>query len=35
MGSKLVSKEVMENKKYAELIHSTKEALEIIKSLRK
>ena len=35
MGSKLVSKDVMENKKYAELIDSTKEALEIIKSLRK
>lgn len=35
MGSKLVSKEIMENKMYAELIHSTKEALEIIKSLRK
>ena len=35
MGSKLVSKDVMENKKYAELIASTKEALEIIKSLRK
>ncbi|SDL65495.1 2-dehydro-3-deoxyphosphogluconate aldolase / (4S)-4-hydroxy-2-oxoglutarate aldolase [Daejeonella rubra] len=34
MGSKLVSKDVMENKKYAELIGSTKEALEIIKSLR-
>jgi len=35
MGSKLVSKDVMENKKYAELISSTKEALDIIKSLRK
>lgn len=35
MGSKLVSKDVMENKKYTELIHSTKEALDIIKSLRK
>jgi 2-dehydro-3-deoxyphosphogluconate aldolase/(4S)-4-hydroxy-2-oxoglutarate aldolase len=35
MGSKLVSKDVMENKKYAELISSTIEALEIIKSLRK
>lgn len=35
MGSKLVSKDVMENKKYDELIASTKEALEIIKSLRK
>jgi len=35
MGSKLVSKDVMENKKYAELTASTKQALEIIKSLRK
>jgi 2-dehydro-3-deoxyphosphogluconate aldolase/(4S)-4-hydroxy-2-oxoglutarate aldolase len=35
MGSKLVSKDVMENKKYAELIQSTKEALKIIESLRK
>ena len=35
MGSKLVSKDVMENKKYAELIQSTKEALEIIESLRR
>ena len=35
MGSKLVSKDVMENKKYAELIQSTKDALEIIESLRK
>ncbi|MEJ7779081.1 MAG: bifunctional 4-hydroxy-2-oxoglutarate aldolase/2-dehydro-3-deoxy-phosphogluconate aldolase [Daejeonella sp.] len=35
MGSKLLSKDVMENKKYAELTASTKEALEIIKSLRK
>ncbi len=35
MGSKLVSKDVMENKKYDELIASTKEALEIIRSLRK
>lgn len=35
MGSKLVSKDIMENKKYAELIDSTKEALEIIISLRK
>jgi 2-dehydro-3-deoxyphosphogluconate aldolase/(4S)-4-hydroxy-2-oxoglutarate aldolase len=34
MGSKLVSKDVMDNKKYAELTSSTKEALEIIKSLR-
>ena len=35
MGSKLVSKDVMENKKYTELTASTKEALEIVKSLRK
>ncbi len=35
MGSKLVSKDVMENKKYAELTASTKEVMEIIKSLRK
>ena len=35
MGSKLLSKDIMEHKKYAELISSTKEALEIIKSLRK
>lgn len=35
MGSKLVSKDVMENKKYKELTLSAKEALEIIKSLRK
>lgn len=35
MGSKLLSKDIMENKKYAELIDSTKEALEIILSLRK
>ena len=35
MGSKLISKDIMEYKKYAELISSTKEALEIIKSLRK
>lgn len=34
MGSKLVSKDVMENKKFTELTASTKEALEIIKSLR-
>ena len=34
MGSKLVSKDVMENKKYTELTASTIEALEIIKSLR-
>ena len=35
MGSKLVSKDVMENKKYSELAASTKEVLDIIKSLRK
>jgi 2-dehydro-3-deoxyphosphogluconate aldolase/(4S)-4-hydroxy-2-oxoglutarate aldolase len=35
MGSKLVSKDVMENKKYAELISSTKEALAIISSIKK
>lgn len=35
MGSKLVSKDVMENKKYDELIASTKEALDIVQSCRK
>lgn len=35
MGSKLVSKDVMENKKYAELISSTKDALAIIASIKK
>lgn len=35
MGSKLVSKDVMDNKKYAELISSTKEALAIIESIKK
>jgi 2-dehydro-3-deoxyphosphogluconate aldolase/(4S)-4-hydroxy-2-oxoglutarate aldolase len=35
MGSKLVSKDVMDNKKYAELIASTKEALAIIDSIKK
>ena len=35
MGSKLISKDVMENKKYTELTFSTREALEIISSLRK
>ena len=35
MGSKLVSKDVMENKKYAELTASTKEAIAIIQSIRK
>ena len=34
MGSKLVSKDVMENKKYDELIASTKSVLEIIKAIR-
>ena len=34
MGSKLVSKDVMENRKYNELTALTREALEIIKSLR-
>jgi len=34
MGSKLVSKDIMENKKYDELIASTKSVLEIIKSIR-
>lgn len=34
MGSKLVSKDVMENKKYAELTEATKQALEIIRSIR-
>ena len=34
MGSKLVSKDVMENKKFTELTASTIEALEIIKLLR-
>ncbi|MFA5244498.1 MAG: bifunctional 4-hydroxy-2-oxoglutarate aldolase/2-dehydro-3-deoxy-phosphogluconate aldolase [Pedobacter sp.] len=34
MGSKLVSKDVMENKKYAELTEATKQALEIIKAIR-
>lgn len=34
MGSKLVSKDVMENKRYAELTASTKEALDIIRSIR-
>jgi 2-dehydro-3-deoxyphosphogluconate aldolase/(4S)-4-hydroxy-2-oxoglutarate aldolase len=34
MGSKLVSKDVMENKKYDELTAATKEAMEIVKSCR-
>lgn len=35
MGSKLISKDVMENQKYDELIASTKEALEIVKACKK
>lgn len=35
MGSKLVSKDVMENKKYAELIESTKQAMAIVASIKK
>lgn len=35
MGSKLVSKDVMENKKYAELIESTKQAMAIVASINK
>ena len=34
MGSKLVSKDVMENKKYDQLIADTRKVLEIIKSIR-
>jgi 2-dehydro-3-deoxyphosphogluconate aldolase/(4S)-4-hydroxy-2-oxoglutarate aldolase len=34
MGSKLVSKEVMEGQKYAELTAATKQAIEIVKSCR-
>jgi len=34
MGSKLVSKDVMEGKKYAELTAATKEAMEIVKASR-
>ncbi len=34
MGSKLVSKDVMENKKYDELIAATKEAIAIVQSCR-
>ena len=34
MGSKLVSKDVMEGKKYAELTEATKQALEIVKASR-
>ena len=34
MGSKLVSKDVMDNGKYAELTASTKEAIEIVKACR-
>lgn len=35
MGSKLVSKDVMENKKYDELIAATKEAMAIVASCKK
>jgi 2-dehydro-3-deoxyphosphogluconate aldolase/(4S)-4-hydroxy-2-oxoglutarate aldolase len=35
MGSKLVSKEIMQNKEYDKLIALTKEAIEIINSVRK
>jgi 2-dehydro-3-deoxyphosphogluconate aldolase/(4S)-4-hydroxy-2-oxoglutarate aldolase len=34
MGSKLISKDVMEGKKYAELTAATKEAIEIVKASR-
>jgi len=34
MGSKLVTKDIIENKKYDELISATKEALEIVKSCK-
>ena len=34
MGSKLISKDVMENKKYTELTFSTRQAMEIISSIR-
>jgi len=34
MGSKLISKDVMEGKKYAELTAATKEAMEIVKASR-
>ncbi|WP_374165787.1 bifunctional 4-hydroxy-2-oxoglutarate aldolase/2-dehydro-3-deoxy-phosphogluconate aldolase [Arcticibacter sp. MXS-1] len=35
MGSKLVTKDIMENKKYDELIALTKQAIEIVKSCKK
>ena len=35
MGSKLVSKDVMENQKYDELTEATKQAIEIVKSSKK
>lgn len=35
MGSKLVTKDIMENKKYDELITLTKQALEIVQSCKK
>jgi 2-dehydro-3-deoxyphosphogluconate aldolase/(4S)-4-hydroxy-2-oxoglutarate aldolase len=34
MGSKLISKDVMEGKKYTELTAATKEAMEIVKASR-
>ena len=34
MGSKLVTKDIMENKKYDELVTLTKEVIETIKSVR-
>jgi hypothetical protein len=35
MGSKLVTKSVMENKQYAELIAATKQVLAIIQDCKK
>lgn len=35
MGSKLVSKDIMENKKYDDLISLTKQAMEIVQSCKK
>ncbi len=35
MGSKLVTKDIMENKKYDELISLTKQAIEIVKGCKK
>jgi len=34
MGSKLVTKDIMENKKYDELVSKTKEAIELVKSCK-